>query len=58
MKELAFTQLNSLPLQITVAASKIPIGDGPWPGLIPKLCFGIVWKSTSSLGPKLCQGPI
>lgn len=55
MKELESTQLNSLALQIMVAISKISIGDGVWPGSIPKLYFSTVWKSISRLAPKPCR---
>lgn len=56
MKELESMWLNSLALQITVATSKISIGDGAWPGSTPNL--GIVWKSISRLAPKPCREPV
>lgn len=45
-------ELTSLTLHITVATSQLPAGGGRRHRLIPKLCFGLVWKSTGRLGPK------
>lgn len=34
----------------------LPIGNGSWLTLMPKLCIGIVWESASWHALSLCQG--